>query len=389
MQICRTEKSFTVTTNIIAEIDTDKDGTPDSKDACPTDAAKIVPGVCGCGVADVDTDKDGTPDCKDACPMDKAKVKPGVCGCGVADVDTDKDGTPDCKDACPTDKKKIAPGVCGCNKADNDKDKDGVPNCNDCKPNNPSFPAKPGSACNDGNPNTVNDVVQANGCSCKGVNKKKAKCAEVTIELKNNNIVVKGLKVAAFSQVTLSKNNGRNIGVCYANCNNKETIPLSGAGIYKVKVVLFDRTWTRLCKTEKSFTVAGGAIVEDNKASTNRLIANSEATEAVKSLEKTVIGMDKVAVDITEFGATPITKGMKIYPNPASSRLFIAPNIDKQQAELTIFNQFGQIMHQVDFTTGIDEQLEIDVEQFSSGLYLVNIELENGKKITQKVMISK
>lgn len=39
------------------------------QDACPADALKIEPGVCGCGVADVDSDNNGTMDCL---------AKPGV-----------------------------------------------------------------------------------------------------------------------------------------------------------------------------------------------------------------------------------------------------------------------------------------------------------------------
>jgi hypothetical protein len=35
-------------------------------DLCPDDPAKIVPGVCGCGVADSDSDGDGVADCLDA-----------------------------------------------------------------------------------------------------------------------------------------------------------------------------------------------------------------------------------------------------------------------------------------------------------------------------------
>jgi hypothetical protein len=49
-----------------------------------------------------------------------------------------------------------------------DTDGDGTCNNNDCQPNNPAFPATPGTACNDNNPNTTNDVVTANGCGCAG-----------------------------------------------------------------------------------------------------------------------------------------------------------------------------------------------------------------------------
>ncbi len=49
-----------------------------------------------------------------------------------------------------------------------DTDNDGVCNDDDCQPNNPDFPATPGTPCNDGNPNTTNDVVQPGGCACAG-----------------------------------------------------------------------------------------------------------------------------------------------------------------------------------------------------------------------------
>jgi hypothetical protein len=109
--------------------DTDGDGTPDCSDGCPSDPAKIAPGVCGCGTPDTDSDGDGTPDCKDACPNDPAKTAAGVCGCGIPDTDSDADGTPDCKDACPNDPAKTAAGVCGCGVADTDANGNGTADC--------------------------------------------------------------------------------------------------------------------------------------------------------------------------------------------------------------------------------------------------------------------
>ena len=49
-----------------------------------------------------DSDADGVSDCDDACPFNAPKSQPGVCGCAVADTDRDGDGLLDCKDACPT-----------------------------------------------------------------------------------------------------------------------------------------------------------------------------------------------------------------------------------------------------------------------------------------------
>lgn len=100
-------------------LDADGDGTPDGCDGCPADAAKVAPGVCGCGVAEVDSDLDGVPDCVDNCPADVAKIEPGICGCGVADADSDLDGVPDCVDNCP--------GVANFDQADSDGDGRGDP----------------------------------------------------------------------------------------------------------------------------------------------------------------------------------------------------------------------------------------------------------------------
>jgi subtilisin-like proprotein convertase family protein len=183
----------------------------DNSDLCPADPLKQSPGICGCGVADVattwyaDTDGDGFGDLNDSqagytciqpsgyvanstdlCPADPLKQNPGQCGCGNPDTDTDNDGTADCNDLCPNDPNKVAPGQCGCGVPDTDTDGDGVADCIDNCVSTPN-PAQddtdgdllgdacdpcplgpnPGSACNDNNPFTINDVIGVN-CSCAG-----------------------------------------------------------------------------------------------------------------------------------------------------------------------------------------------------------------------------
>ena len=96
-----------------------------------------------CGSCTTDTDGDNIADCGDPCPADPLKTDPGTCGCGVADTDTDLDGTADCNDLCATDPLKVDPGTCGCGALE------------------------PGSVCDDLNPATVNDLVDA-ACTCTG-----------------------------------------------------------------------------------------------------------------------------------------------------------------------------------------------------------------------------
>jgi uncharacterized protein (TIGR03382 family) len=83
--------------------DADADGTPDYRDGCPNDPAKLEPGTFGCGVSDADADGDGVPDHLDNCPNDPAKLDLGLCGCGTPDssADADADGVIDCLDNCP------------------------------------------------------------------------------------------------------------------------------------------------------------------------------------------------------------------------------------------------------------------------------------------------
>ncbi len=135
-----------------------------SGDACPDDPNKLDPGACGCGVADTDSDGDGVADCIDGCPTDPLKTSPGACGCGIPDTDTDGDGAADCIDGCPTDPLKTSPGACGCGVPDIDSDGDGVPDCIDTCP---TIHGQVGDACDDGDPNTANDVVTAD-CECVG-----------------------------------------------------------------------------------------------------------------------------------------------------------------------------------------------------------------------------
>jgi OOP family OmpA-OmpF porin len=87
--------------------DRDKDGIPDTEDACPDEPGVKTddPDTNGCPPPPpppADRDKDGIPDTEDACP-DVPGVKtadPKTNGC-PPDLDRDKDGIPNDEDACP------------------------------------------------------------------------------------------------------------------------------------------------------------------------------------------------------------------------------------------------------------------------------------------------
>lgn len=114
-------------------IDTDQDGIPDDKDACPT----VYGTLKGCP----DTDGDGIVDKDDKCPTEAGKAE--LEGC--PEIDTDGDGIVDGADRCPT----IPGTVNGCP----DTDKDGIIDSQD------ACPTLVGTAQYNGCPDTDGDGV--------------------------------------------------------------------------------------------------------------------------------------------------------------------------------------------------------------------------------------
>jgi OOP family OmpA-OmpF porin len=109
--------------------DSDGDGVPDSRDACPGTPMGVKVDEHGCPL---DSDGDGVPDYLDKCPNTPAGVKVDVNGCPL---DADGDGVPDYLDKCPNTPTGVAVDVNGCPL---DSDGDGVPDYLDKCPNTPA-----------------------------------------------------------------------------------------------------------------------------------------------------------------------------------------------------------------------------------------------------------
>src|SRR5438105_2012434 len=98
--------------------DSDGDGVPDSKDACPGTPAGAVVDQRGCPL---DADQDGVPDGLDKCPGTPAGAHVDATGCPT---DADADGVPDGLDQCPNTLAGLKVDAQGCPL---DSDADGVP----------------------------------------------------------------------------------------------------------------------------------------------------------------------------------------------------------------------------------------------------------------------
>jgi hypothetical protein len=178
--------------------DTDGDGVCDAIDNCDTDVNTDQADADGDNVGDVcdncpnnvngsqlDTDGDGLGDACDACPNDAGNDSDGdgICGdvdncpltANAAQQDADGDNVGDACDICPgfddladADTDGVPDGCDNCvnnaNPGQEDGDGDGVGDaCDNC----PTTPGVIGSACDDNNCFTTNDVLN-NSCVCVG-----------------------------------------------------------------------------------------------------------------------------------------------------------------------------------------------------------------------------
>ena len=139
-----------------------------------------------------------------------------------------------------------------------DADNDGVCDADDCQPNNPAFPATPGTPCNDGNPNTTNDVVTANGCGCAGTpNNNTPNCDNIVITAGNGSITVSGLDGAPISSLQIFNSSWQQQFSCFANCNATETVNVP-AGTYYVYAKFYTSSYALICEKTPTVTVTGG-----------------------------------------------------------------------------------------------------------------------------------
>lgn len=143
-----------------------------------------------------------------------------------------------------------------------DNDDDGVCANQDCDDNNPNLPTTVGSTCNDGNPNTNNDVIQADGCTCAGTPVGGGDCNDINISTAASSITVSGLN-SPITQVQIFDPAWNQVLNCSGDCNTTETISSLSAGTYFVKARLYGPTWNFICEVEEYVNV-GGAPCTDN-----------------------------------------------------------------------------------------------------------------------------
>ena len=125
-----------------------------------------------------------------------------------------------------------------CDQRGGDADGDGVCADIDCDDNAADIGVAQvvGTPCDDGNPNTDNDVIQADGCMCLG---DVVDCDAVIFEGGAGTITVSNLTAPSVELNIIGvPTNFELINICNGECNVQQIIPNLAPGLYSVKLLL-------------------------------------------------------------------------------------------------------------------------------------------------------
>lgn len=144
-----------------------------------------------------------------------------------------------------------------------DNDKDYICAQNDCDDNDASVGIKfsTGISCDDGDPNTENDVY-FDGCTCAGTTIAIPDCNNVALSLNpisTGTIDIAGLTSPHYVVKVYDKDWNRILD-CSDDC---AFVGAYEDGLYRVHVILFDENWQYICETDfLEITIGGGTSCE-------------------------------------------------------------------------------------------------------------------------------
>ena len=197
-----------------------------------------------------DTDEDGTCDSDDCQPNDPAY--PAIPGTACDDGDPNTLNDQVTADSCACEGTPAPP----CSGIFEDTDEDGTCDSDDCQPNDPAYPAIPGTACDDGNPDTSNDQITADSCACAGTPSNGTQtedCNGNTITYGNGQITLTSGGDATYFQVQNS--NWGTVDHCGWNCGSSFTVSNLPAGTYRV--VFQNAAYATICDKWISLSAGG------------------------------------------------------------------------------------------------------------------------------------
>ena len=248
-----------------------------------------------------------------------------------------------------------------CSNEGGDSDGDGICDNQDCDSSDPNLPTIPTTACDDGNPDTVDDVIQEDGCTCLGEQKSSIPiCDEVTFSTGLGSLTIENI-TAPISIVKVYDDAYNEEFVCINDCATSETITDLVSGIYHIEIRFFNEFWEPASVCKRDLAVLG----------VNNL-NNSSGSNSVENITK------------------QLQPNFSIYPNPATDQLFIK-FLEKENSNLKfkIYNSLGQLERQFTVNPSINEVVDLTVNDLKEGIYFISYQNKEGRSVTKRFIIQK
>jgi hypothetical protein len=126
-------------------------------------------------------------------------------------------------------------------------------------------------------------------------------------------------------------------------------------------------------------------------------VAQGEAEDYTVSILQTIVrpdgdedtrGNDNDAPIVIGGGNTTIGGTFDLFPNPAKDKVSLnLKGFIGQNADLTITNQLGQVVHTQQLTDVQTSRMTLDVSDFATGIYGVSVLTEGGELETVKLIV--
>ena len=330
-----------------------------------------------------------------------------------------------------------------------DNDGDGICANQDCNDNDAAFPKPAGTACDDGNANTENDVIQSNGCTCAGTPVGGGgDCDDVIFSVSGSTITVSGLKTTGLSILQVYDGRWDRVFKCTSGCNDTETLTNLPNDTYYVHVKLLDSGWGTICEKEANITTGpnGGvnrmdrpdfffAADVDGRNVALSWVTNTEYKNRIFEIERSFDGVNfeniSIVNSIHAFENTPINYSSKdrqpswgnnfyrikkmhydgtfeysqtelinfisdpnsftLFPNPAMDKVYVnLKSFSGEAGVISIYNNLGQLMTTSTLDVIDENAIAFDLKNYESGLYFIALKIEGKQHVqTQRLVVGK
>lgn len=248
----------------------------------------------------------------------------------------------------------VSANACAANGGD--ADNDGICADNDCDDTDANVGAKQtvGTACNDGNAMTENDVIQSDGCTCAGVAIDNS--CPVDYLFSNN----RGLSGTATGTQLLETDGA---------IESTQTIAVGANITYDSK--------TQITLQPGFHAVAGSTFraVIDGCSTSNSTENNPEENLAHKVIHEDVL----VPSSFTK--KEDNRAFMKVFPNPTTGIFTVAGSF--QGATIQLFTANGQLLEAL---SNQSSPLQMNLGNLPSGLYFIRAFSDERKVMTQRIV---